>query len=234
MATDLRVEEILDGVVNFIPWKERITLILQENDLWDIVENTKTILVTVPIDATLLEAYTKKNIKAKIIILDSINDHVIPHVTGKSNAYEMWDSLTNLYQSSNENKKMVLREKLKGVKMTKVENVTTYLTKITQVKDDLGVVGEVVVDSELVRTSLNGVTKQWNVFIEGIVARENIPKWDRLWDELIQEETQRGCVFDNSSTSNEEANVDLAPKGKNNSKGQNKQKGEGKIDMRKF
>ena len=40
-------------------------------------------------DATLLAAYTKKNINAKIIILDAIKDHVIPHVTGKTNAYEM-------------------------------------------------------------------------------------------------------------------------------------------------
>jgi hypothetical protein len=46
---------------------------------------------------------TKNNIKAKRIILDAIKDHVIPHVTGKANAYEMWESLTKLYQSSNEN-----------------------------------------------------------------------------------------------------------------------------------
>jgi hypothetical protein len=67
------------------------------------MKNTQTNPMTVPTYATLLAAYTKKNIKAKRIILDSIKDHVIPHVTRKSNAYEMWDSLTKLYQSSNEN-----------------------------------------------------------------------------------------------------------------------------------
>jgi hypothetical protein len=80
---------------------------------------------------------------------------------------------------------MVLREKPKGIKMTKVENVTTYLTKITQVRDDLAAVGEVVADSELVRTALNGLTKQWIVFVEGIVARANLPKWGHLWDDFI-------------------------------------------------
>jgi hypothetical protein len=82
-----------------------------------------------------------------------------------------------------------LREKLKSIKMTKTESVATYLTKITQMRDYLGVVGEVVVDNELVRTALNEVTKQWVVFVEGIVARQNLPKWDRLWDDFIQEET---------------------------------------------
>jgi hypothetical protein len=107
MATGLRVEDKLDGVVNFSSWKERIVLLLQECELWDIVENLQTNLVTMPTDATLFAAYTKKDIKAKRIILDAIKDHVIPHVIKKSNAYEMWESLTKLYQSSNENRKMV-------------------------------------------------------------------------------------------------------------------------------
>jgi hypothetical protein len=54
---------------------------------------------------------------------------------------------------------MVLREKPKSIRMTKAENVVTYLTKMTQVRDELGVVGEAIVDNELVRTTLNGVTK---------------------------------------------------------------------------
>ena len=148
--------------------------------MWDIVENSQTNPVMVLTDATLLAAYTKKNIKAKRLILDAINDHVIPHVTRKSNAYEMWESLTKLYKSSNENRKMVLREKLKSIKMTKTENVATYITNLTHMRDELGAVGEVVADNELVRNYLNEVTKQWAIFVKEIVARGNLPKWDHL------------------------------------------------------
>jgi hypothetical protein len=97
MATGLRVEDRLDGAMNFGAWKERMILLLQESELWDIVENSTTNPLNVPTDATLLAAYTKKSIKAKRIILDAIKDHLIPHVTGKVNAYEMWESLTKLY-----------------------------------------------------------------------------------------------------------------------------------------
>lgn len=121
MATGLRVEDRLEGVANFSPWKERIMLILEEYELWDIVEKA----VTIPTDATALAAYNKLNVKAKRIILDAIKDHVIPHVTGKKNAFEMWVSLTKLYQSSNENRKMVLREKLRSIKMTRADSVTS-------------------------------------------------------------------------------------------------------------
>jgi hypothetical protein len=237
MATGLRVEDRLDGAVNFGAWKERMILLLQESELWDIIENTTTNPVNVPTYATLLAAYTKKSIKAKRIILDAIKDHLIPHVTGKVNAYEMWESLTNLYQSTNENWKMVLREKLKSIKMTKDENVVTYLTKLTHVRDEFGAVGEAIVDSELVRTTLNGVSKQWVVFVEGIVARENLPKWECLWDDFVQEETQRGYVHGSSSTGHDEENVALVGNNKKKirkgPKGGNKTKGEGKKDMSK-
>ena len=53
----------------------------------------------------------------------------------------MWDALTGLFQSSNKNRKMVLREKLKSIKMVKGEVVMTYLTRISQVRDELAAVG---------------------------------------------------------------------------------------------
>jgi hypothetical protein len=88
-----------------------------------------------------------------------------------------------------------------------------------------------------VRPTLNGVTKQWVVFVEGIVARENLPKWERLWDDFVQEETRRGYVHGNSSTGNDEENVALVAnkkkKFKKGPKGGNKPKSEGKKDMSK-
>ena len=51
----------------------------------------------------------------------------------------------------------------------------SYLTRISQVIDELAAVGEVVPSAELVRTAMNGVSKPWAVFVEALVARENLP-----------------------------------------------------------
>jgi hypothetical protein len=71
-----------------------------------------------------------------------------------------FNTLTKLYQNSNENQKMVLREKLRNKKMTEIEKVSSYLTIITQVRDELGAVGEVILDGEMVKTALNGFSKK--------------------------------------------------------------------------
>ena len=49
MATNLRLEDRLDGAGNFAPWKARIVLILEENELWDeVVHNMQDNPIQVP------------------------------------------------------------------------------------------------------------------------------------------------------------------------------------------
>jgi len=38
MATGLRLEDRLEGAGKFSPWKANIILLLQENELWEVVE----------------------------------------------------------------------------------------------------------------------------------------------------------------------------------------------------
>ena len=83
MATGLRLKYRLDGTGNFVPWKARIMLILEENELWDeVVKNTTAnpIHIPAPTDAAALSAFTKKDCKARRIILDAVKYHIIPHI----------------------------------------------------------------------------------------------------------------------------------------------------------
>ena len=62
MEIGLRLEDRLDGVANFVPWKSRLVLILEENKLWDeVVNNTTTNPIVVPAstDAHALSAFNK-------------------------------------------------------------------------------------------------------------------------------------------------------------------------------
>ena len=57
------------------------------------------------------------------------------------------------------------------------------------------------------------------------MARENLPTWDRMCDDFVQEETRRGLVDGSASTSREEEeDVALTTKAKKkNKKGEAKQ-----------
>jgi hypothetical protein len=49
-------------------------------------------------------------------------------------------------------------------------------------------IGEVVNPNSLVREAMNSFTKSWDPFVWGIVSREVMPTWERMWDDSIQEE----------------------------------------------
>jgi hypothetical protein len=187
-ASQMRVEDRLAGASNWSPWKARIVFVLENLELWDIVEaHVPAILVTAPV---LVAEFRKRNNKAKRTICDAMQDHIIPHLTRKDYAYEMWASLCKLYESSNENRKLVLRDRLRGIRMLEDESVTSFLGKYTQIRDELGAVEDVVNPNSMVRTALNSFTKPWGPFVRGIVAREVMPTWERMWDDFIQEETR--------------------------------------------
>ncbi len=191
MSLGLRVEDRLDGHINYSVWKERMQSIFEEAEVWDIMVHTAQNPVVVPTDVTQLAEYKKKNNKGKRLILDGIKDHCIPHVRGKSNAHEMWTALSNLYHSTNENRKMVLKEKLKNIKMGN-DSATGYLTKITNVRDELAAIGEAIPSTELVRIAVNGLPRSWLNFADGVCAPETLPTWERFWDDCIQTEIKKG------------------------------------------
>jgi hypothetical protein len=117
-----------------------------------------------------------------------VRDHIIPHLTGNTCAYEMWASLCKLYESSNENRKMVLHDRLRGIHMLEDESVTSFHGRYTQIRDEFAVVEEVVNPNSLVRQAMNSFTKPWGPFVRGIVAREVMPTSERMWDDFVQEE----------------------------------------------
>ena len=71
----------------------------------------------------------------------------------------MWKTLTELFKNNNDVRKLALREKLTNIYMEKGETIPHYLSRFTQVRDELGGVGENVPSFELVSLSLLGLPK---------------------------------------------------------------------------
>jgi hypothetical protein len=210
MATSVRYEDRLEGASNYLQWKVRITTVLKENKLWAFASTTVTPPSSDPIA---LDLHEVKEAKAQRILLDGVKDHLIPHLAEKKTTKEMWDALTKLYQSDNQNRKMALRDKLHSTKMSKGEGVTSYLTRLTQIRDEMATIGDIVPESELVRIALNGFGKQWDVFVKCVVGREQLPTWERLWNDFIQEEIREGSQHgEQKKKSDDEENLALATK----------------------
>jgi hypothetical protein len=177
MVACIRFEDQLDDISNYLQWKFWMSVVLKENKIWNYVSS---IFLVTARDHVSCDLHEVKEAKAQRIILDGVNDHTIPHLAKKKTTKKMWDAIKNLFEAKNENRKMALKDKLHDAKMGKDESVSSYLTQLAQVKDELAVVGEIISDSNFVRIYLKSFTKEWEVFVKCVVGHAQLPYWRRL------------------------------------------------------
>ena len=77
MSHHTKLDEKLEGADNFRAWKCRISLVLEENKLESYISEE----VPVPEGDEAKASHKNKLVMAKRIIVDSIKDHLIPHVS---------------------------------------------------------------------------------------------------------------------------------------------------------
>jgi hypothetical protein len=102
----------------------------------------------------------------------------------------MFDSLTRLYEGRNINQKMNLITQLKSTRMQQGETIQEYFSRISQFKEQLEAIEDTIDEDELIMTTLNGITRPWDEFIQTICARKEKLHYDNLWEECVQEEAR--------------------------------------------
>ena len=182
----LRLEYALEGSLNYIAWKDRMEAVLDDNGLKEFID--AEIPKPTSSDAVVLNTWKKKTAKCRRILLEGMKDHIVSSLHGKASSYLMWKALIDLFQSKSDQRKLALKDKLRNIKMEKGDSMPKYLTKFIQCRDELGSVGVTVYDKDLVSLALLGVSKSWHSYQDSINGQEKLPRWERLWSDLVQEE----------------------------------------------
>ena len=74
---------------------------------------------------------------------------------------------------------------MKYLKMEKDKTIFAFSTKISQVRDQLLVIGVKVDDDDLVQAMYDGLPSSWETFLSSINARENHPDFERVWHDCL-------------------------------------------------
>jgi len=71
----------------------------------------------------------------------------------------MWKTLKDLCQNSSDQRKLPLKDKLQKIKCEKGDTISTYMNKLTTCRDELGSVGIMTVDDDMVNPALLDLPK---------------------------------------------------------------------------
>ena len=96
----LRLEYSLEGSSNYIAWKDRMEVVLDDNGLKDFIDAE----ITKPSssDVAALNAWQKKTKKCRRILLEGVKDHIVSSLHGKASLFFMWKALTDFFQSKSD------------------------------------------------------------------------------------------------------------------------------------
>jgi hypothetical protein len=159
----MKSENKLEGASNFKAWKTRIDLILAKNKVLDIVKGKimepqfEAGKEKEPQNVAVMEKFKDNDINAMSIIVDSVKYHLIPYISHLDSSKKMYDALTNLFSVKNIGQVMSLKNELRDMKMNDDDSITSYFVRISQLRDQLQAIEEIISENELVNIVLNGL-----------------------------------------------------------------------------
>ena len=151
----LILEYALDGSLNYIALKDCMEEILEDSGLKDFIDQE----VCKPTDATQLAKWKTCVARARRILLEGVQDHIVSTLHGKETPFSTWKTFKYLYQNCSNQRKLALKDKLCKIKCEKRNTISTYINKVTTCRDELGSVGITTADDDMVSLALLGLPK---------------------------------------------------------------------------
>lgn len=164
--------------------------------------------------------YKKCEVKAKKIIMDSINKRLIAYIFDLNTSKKMYDKLVGMFKVSYGNQVLFLKNKLKDIKKGIGEDTQSYFMRITEIKNDFLSIGEFIVDREFILIALRGLPCEWHLFNTTIFNNDRISGFYELLTRCTQEEIR---MMERDMPSNRNEPIAFFAHAKKNNVGSKKQ-----------
>jgi len=179
--------EKLDGAMatgqsNYNAWRFRIIRILKEKDLLSAIEDSGTLVSS------------SKDNQAFTIITLNIKDSQIPYIQDATTTREAWVALKEVHQGIGMNGRMVLMQRLWGLRMAEGEDMAQHLNQFRELANQLrglSVDGKGMDDSELVTILTLSLPESYEPLVMALQSRSDTITFDTMAGRLLQESGRR-------------------------------------------
>lgn len=182
-------------------WKFKLEKLLEGENAWVIAsgDELKPTIATGRTTTTTIRDWEKRENKEKLLLKLSVKDCIITHVRECKSTNDMWTTLEDLYEIKNTNHLLFPKGNILSIKMEDNESVAMLISRIKDLIDKLGNIGEIVSNIDLVTITMNGMNDDYHIFITCLNAREKALKFKELTGILMQEEERQVTLKPQSS-----------------------------------
>jgi len=121
----------LVGAANFLAWKKMTNLNLIENEVMDHIKG----LINQPLkeDNRAHARSMKGEVRAQMILIESIKDSLIPYLSKLETAKAIYDKLVELFSINTAGEVISLRQELYKLKISKEDGRASYFMGILEI-----------------------------------------------------------------------------------------------------
>ncbi|KAG5562894.1 hypothetical protein RHGRI_005583 [Rhododendron griersonianum] len=187
----------LDGT-NYLLWRIQVENVVDANGFYGYLDGSITSPPTQIRDAqgdlTLNPAFSLWRLidsQLRSCLTASLSQTTLPYVLGLRTAYQVWESLSNRYNSLSETHVQELRDQLYN--LSKTSTIDVYIDTIKDITQKLAAAGSPIEDDEIVFRALHGLPKVFNglrTAVRAVRTRGHRVSFDELVTMMKSEDKQ--------------------------------------------
>ena len=183
---------------NWLAWKRKITAILRDLDLESLLTEgpPQAKVAASPTDAErkAIDEWKKKDSRARTRIELAVGDSEMIHLLGATTAKEMWDQLKTVKEVRGKLGILAARRALFRAAADDDFNMSTHVTKLKLMQEQLHLMGSKVPDEDFAMILLTSLPEAWDSFTSaylGSQGNETTVTSANLIAQLLEEERRR-------------------------------------------
>ena len=197
-----RVVEKFNGD-NFSLFKFKMEMILDEKDLWDLVEGSEE-APSSGSDPKVIAAFRKRERTAFRILCSHMVDAQIQHVKSCKGAAEAWKVLCGIHETKGLANVLFLRRKFFTMKMQETDDLLQHINKVKTLADQLDALDVPVTEGDIVMTLLESLPPSFENLIVAMETKDIKELTlafvtSRLMHEVTRKKEQQAMATDNAA-----------------------------------
>jgi hypothetical protein len=167
---------------NWHSWKFKMQMVLEEKDLWELVDGTQMQpesegdLDSLSRDKLVeyqqqLQSWEKKDRKARATIILGVEDSQLGHVKGAETAEDAWKKLCGVYENRGLANRLFLRRKFFTATWEHGESMLQMVNRIKDMAEQLAAIGAPVSEEDTVMTILSALPETYSTVVIALESR---------------------------------------------------------------
>ena len=174
---------------NYATWKVQCRMALVKDGLWNIVNGTET--MPEEGDADRRAKFEGRKDRALALIVLSIEPSLLYLIGEPEDPIAVWKKLSEQFQKKTWANKLGLRRRLYAMKLREGGSVQEYIRQMTEIFEELAVVGDPVNEEDRVVHLLASLPESYDMVVTALEANAEVPKMAIVTERLLNQERKQ-------------------------------------------